>query len=221
VSVLVVIPHGRQDDVWRLRAREYVAERYRTIHRLPVILAECPTDVWSKGATANPAIMAADASVVIVADADSYVDDRALVRCITYAESGGWAMPHSMIHRWSVESTKAIYAGGKGTTLEPRKSPYPGVPGGGIVVAHVDAWRAVNGFDPRFEQWGGEDYALGVAMKSLVGDVRQRKVSPIWHLWHPPAERKDNVSDDTLALWDRYRRTWRKPADMADLVREW
>lgn len=219
MSVLVVIPHGRNDDLWRLRARDYVTERYRTVHRLPVILAECPTGTWSKGATANPAIMAADADVVIVADADSYVDDVALRWAINHAEAGGWAMAHTMIRRYSREATEAIYTGGRCRRTE--KGDYPGVAGGGIVIAHRDAWRTVGGFDPRFTDWGGEDYALGVALKSLVGPVKQRRTSPLLHLWHPPAEHKNDVTDGTRALWDRYRRTWRTPADMADLVREW
>lgn len=216
----VVIPHGCVDDSWRKRAREWVADRYREVHRLPVVLAECPDREWSKGAAANPAIASSSADVVIVADADSYVNHDALDWSIGAALDHGWSMPHSIVKRWAKDSTQAIYKGQQARRME--RGGYPALPGGGIVVARQDAWQAVGGgFDPRHKGWGGEDHALGLAMSVLVGTVRQRRVSALWHLWHPPAPNNRRPSPETRRLNERYRAARKDPQAMSALVKEW
>lgn len=213
------MPHGAADGPERVKAREWVAARYESLHGLPVAFAPCPTPEWSKGAAANPVVAASDADLIVLADADSYVSDDALTAAIDHADAHGWAMPHSTVRRLSRPSTEVVLAGGTADKLE--RSPYPALPGGGIVVLTREAWATVNGVDPRFQGWGGEDAAFGLVLSVLVGPVNPRRLSPLTHLWHPPAANCRKPSQRNRDLDARYRACRRNPARMADLVREW
>jgi hypothetical protein len=219
MTVDVIIGHGRDDDPQRVTIRTWIADRWATVHGLPVTFAECPDPVWSKGAAVNPAITASTADVVIVADADSYVDHAPLTAAIADTQTGGWAMPYSDVKRLDRPSTAAVLAGKPG---RPRleRGPYPALPGGGIVIAHRDAWATVRGLDPRFRGWGGEDHALGLAMRILVGDV-QRQRCALTHLWHPPAPANRRPAPATRHLDARYRAARRDPDAMRTLIEEW
>lgn len=220
MSISVVIGHGLADDPVRVRVRDWIAEHWRTVHCLPVTLAPCPTIEWSKGAAVNPAIAASDANIVIMADADSWVDEIPMQRAIDHARTNGWAMPHSVVKRITKASTADILNGRPGKRQMERGG-YPALPGGGIVVARKDAWETVRGLDPRFVGWGGEDHALGLAMRTLVGPVNTRRIAPLWHLWHPPAAKCRKPSQASRDLDARYRGARDKPELMADLVKEW
>ena len=219
MSALVVIPHGAADGAERVRARDWVAARYESLHGLPVTFAPCPTPEWSKGAAANPVVAASDADLIVLADADSYVSADALTRAVDHADAHGWGMPHSVVRRLSRQSTEVILAGGDAVKLE--RAAYPALPGGGIVVLTREAWETVNGMDPRFVGWGGEDAAFGLALSVLVGPVNPRRVSPLLHLWHPPAANCRKPSQHNRDVDAKYKACRRDPSRMADLVREW
>lgn len=221
MNVQVIVGHGRDDDPHRITVRDWIVNRWRTHHALPVTEAECPTADWSKGATVNPAIAASTADVIIVADADSYVDNEHLGNALNAVAVGGWAMPYSTVNRYDAVSTAAIMAGHQ--TVKPRleRGPYPALPGGGIVIAHRTAWDTVRGLDPRFVGWGGEDHALGLAFHVLVGDVHRQQRAALHHLWHPPAPANRRPSPATKELDARYRKARRNPDAMRTLIGEW
>ena len=220
MSVDVIIGHGRHDDPQRVAVRQWIVNRWATVHGLEVTLAECPDDVWSKGAAVNPAITASTADIIIVADADSYVDDQPLKAAIDAAGRGPWAMPYAEVRRFDRASTAAVLAGKPG---RPRleRGPYPALPGGGIVIAHRDAWATVRGLDPRFKGWGGEDHAIGLALRILVGDVHRQRGAALHHLWHPPAPANRRPAPATRHLDARYRAARRDPDAMRTLIGEW
>lgn len=217
MGVAVVIPHGAADGPERVRARDWVANRYEVIHGLPVTFAPCPTAEWSKGAAVNPVAAAMDAQTLVVADADSFVSDVALRSAIDRAESHGWAVAHSTIRRLTRAATEVVLAGGQPGKLE--KPAYVGVAGGGIVVIRRDVYDRVP-LDPRFAGWGGEDHAWGLALSVLVGVASRRPVSPLWHLWHPPQPTKASPSRATRDLVGRYKAARRDPVAMAAIVQE-
>lgn len=221
VNVEVVIPCGANDSSERLAVRQFILARYRVLHPdWQVTLATCPTTRWSKGKAANPALLQSDADVVILADADSYVDDRVLTAAATDVAAGrrDWAVPFTLVKRIAKADTERILAG----QLVPR----PGVerhgkalPGGGITVATPAAWRTVNGVDPRFHGWGGEDACLGKVFGVLVGAPWVPSMPTVlWHLWHPAKRRPTQHSND---LWRRYQRARRDRAALAAIVKEW
>lgn len=219
MSAVVIIPHGFNDDSSRVRARYWIAARYDHVHRLAVTMAPCPQEEFSKGLAFNPALARSTADVVIMSDADSFVDHEHLAQAIEIAERDGWAMPHSTVKRLNRVATEITLSGGHATALEQRA--YPALPGGGIVIARRDVWQAVNGVDPRYVGWGGEDHALGLALMALVGPVNKRRAAPLWHLWHEPAKLRYTPSQNARDLDARYRAARKDVAVMADLTREW
>ena len=220
-GVDVIIGHGQHDDPHRVAVRDWIVRRWTDTHGLPVTLAECPDPHWSKGAAVNPAIAASRADVIIAADADSYVTDDHLRRGIDHAATGGWAMLYAEVRRYSQTTTTAILAGRPLPRPRLERGPYPALPGGGIVIAHRDAWATVGGLDPRFRGWGGEDHALGLALRILVGDAHRQRGAALTHLWHPPAPAHRKPSADSKRLAARYRAARRDPDAMRQLIGEW
>jgi len=220
VHVEVVIPHGRADCEQRRAVRTHVLSSYVRSHPgWSVRLAPCPTRRWSKGAAANPVIAGGRAEVVILADADSIVPALPLTAAVTAATRTGWAVPHTRVQRMSQDDTGRVLAGQRGipASLECER---PALAGGGIVVATRQAWETVNGIDPRFFGWGGEDQALGMALTHLVGQPWTPPAPVIlWHLWHPSGPR--TATDQSKQLWRRYKTARQSPDMMRDLVKEW
>ena len=85
----------------------------------------------------------------------------------------------------------------------------------------ADLWRDVGGFDDRFHGWGGEDFALGCALRSLSGQYAHKLAGTLRHLWHPPAPSNGGLlPDDNFALANRYRAAKFDPAAMRDIINE-
>lgn len=219
MSVQVIIPAAPADDVTRVAARQWVAARYAGLG-LPVTIATGPPGDWSKGAAVNPAAATATAQMLVIADADSYVAADHLERAMTVAQRVGWAMPHSIVKRLSRASTTDILAD---RPCKPRleRGAYPALPGGGIIVCTREAWSTIGGFDPRFRGWGGEDHAIGLALRTLVAPVPPRTPAPLWHLWHTPAAHCRRPTQATRDLDARYRAARDKPDLMRQIVTEW
>jgi len=60
--------------------------------------------------------------------------------------------------------------------------------------AHVDAesFRAIGGFDEGYDGWGCEDDDLFQRLRALgCGWAIASPAAKCWHLWHPPAPKKD------------------------------
>lgn len=220
VSVNVVLPRARRNALGREHVREWVTARYNRLHPgWTVTQAECPTARWSKGAAANPVLLTSEADVIVLADADSYVDSRVLSRAVEAVAGGshGWAVPFTVVKRITRADTRRILDGDPvpRPTLERHAR---ALPGGGIVVASREAWRTVNGVDPRFNGWGGEDACLGYTLTALVGAPWTPPPAALWHLWHPAARRPTQTTND---LWNRYRRARCQSGALAQIVKEW
>lgn len=89
-----------------------------------------------------------------------------------------------------------------------------------MLVARREALEACPP-DPRFRGWGGEDEALGLALRSLHGP-EHRGSSDLLHLWHPPAPRpsRQEGNAENMALVMRYRQASKLRPQMAALVAE-
>lgn len=102
----------------------------------------------------NPAVRECDAEIVIQADADVWCDG--LMRAV-YAVICGqaeWAVPHRLVHRLGEEATAAVLDGADWRVqTELAQRPYPGVLGGGFVVARKGVIQSIP-LDVRFSGWG-------------------------------------------------------------------
>ena len=220
MNLLVVVP-WRAGCPHRERALAWVVARWQETGVQPV-LAVAPPGSWCKAHVGGYVADTAPGTVVVVHDADCW--SAGTVAAIdAVARAGGWAVPHLHVRRLNRQATDLVYAGADPDRFGPERlteNPYPGVPGGGIVVAARDVLLDVP-FDARFEGWGGEDHSLGYALHTLHG-APWRGGRPLTHLWHPPQPRASRKvgSRTSEELRRRYRAAHGNEADMRRIVNE-
>lgn len=222
MSVEVVIP-WHQGCEHRQRALGWLWTRWGEVHPgWALTLATCPGGDWIKAAAVMPAISASTATTIVVADADVWVEG--IEEAVQVVEDGGWwAVPHLFVHRLTLAGTEALYGGESfidAAQIGTGEAPYVGVPGGGAVVIRRELALDVP-LDPRFVGWGGEDHAWGYALESFVGEP-WRSERPLWHLWHPPQDRRSRKVGSVASerLRRRYRDARLFQSDMRQLVEE-
>lgn len=205
--VTVLVPWRDTACHHRRAAYEHVAARYRTDHPDWQVIA-CADDgghPWAKGEAIRNGLAKAAGDVLVVVDADVIVPGLDAAVAEVAARRALWAMPYATLHRLDETSSRKVRGGHEPTTdMACAEKPYMGVIAGGAVV--ID--RAVIDDvppDPRFHGWGGEDVAWGHALITLAGRP-WRSPEPLYHLWHPPAERisRDVGNEANAALFDEY-----------------
>lgn len=227
MTTAVIIPASTQDDAHRTSARHWVMRRYAALHpSLPVTVAMQLGGPWCKAEAVNPTVEAVDADVLVIADADTFVPADQLDAAVAFVASGRhpWATPATQVRRLTEEASSVVLAQEPGSNPDPRSRTvrcHSLLPGGGIVVVRRDLWLDVAGYDHRFVGWGGEDYALGCALRSLSGTYAAKEAGVMWHLWHPVAPSNGGLLPDTsAALAARYREAKHDPALMRGLLAE-
>lgn len=193
-SVTVVMPWRDQGDKDRQASKEWLVGWYH--RRFPdwhVMLADSP-GMWSKPTAINNAVAMAPSDVVVVTDTDVFPDHRTVLRtAVRHALTAPWVVPHGLVHRLRAEPTAAIlgtYAAAQPAYGPLVRSPYLGVPGGGLFVVRRSRFLATGGFDQRFRGWGGEDTSWGVAADCLLGKHLRYPHVNLMHLWHAPGLRE-------------------------------
>lgn len=212
----LLVPFRFGDDTHRERAWAYVRGWYQQRHPgFRLIVGECRHgEPWSKGRALQRAFERIYSErVIVVADADVLVSPGVLEGCVQVVASGerAWAQPHDTVYRLSRSATVALIRRGADAVIKPLGTPslerrkHAAAHGGGILVTTVDAYADVGGIDPRFVGWGGDDISFARALDTLVGPCA-RSAAPLWHLWHPRAERRpgNRASEASEDLAARY-----------------
>jgi hypothetical protein len=154
-----------------------------------------------------------------MADADVWTSG--LKDAVDAVDAGAaWAVPHMNVHRLSLEGTNAVLGGARWRSQPLEQRPYPGVIGGGYVVARRETLLDCP-LDPRFVGWGQEDECHGLALRALHGQP-WRGFADLVHLHHPPQHRMSRVrgSKEGWRLRRRYHEARNDPARMARLIEE-
>lgn len=202
-DVAVIIPHGGHEDEHRAASREWVLAHYRKHHPdWPVILGHSSTP-WSKGDAVVDGIAQTDAALLVIADADSFVDPDTLRDAVKLAADEPWAIPHGQVYRLNLEETARVLKGARPRRRHLARSAYLGLAGGGIIAIDRNRYADAGGIDRRFLGWGGEDLSFGLAATTLIGPPA-RLDAPLWHLWHPPATTNLRGSPESEAHVLRY-----------------
>jgi hypothetical protein len=167
---------------------------------------------WRKAVHVWHLTQASTADILVVSDVDCWVPPSAIRDAITAVTSGhaGWAVPHGDVHRLGPPATRALLTLDDATGMQPlwevdlAEPPYPGHPGGGILVIRRDLALDIPP-DPRFEGWGQEDDSWALALRTLAGPAWRGK-APLIHLWHPAPVRKNRNTGTRpgLNLYRRY-----------------
>lgn len=227
MRVHTVIP-WRGGDEARAAALRWVWRSLFESGAPPAYLAEAG-GAWSKPqAIRQHALLpeldhAPQADVLVLHDADVWVEPDALQAAISAVEAGyPWAVPHRRVHRLTEESTLRVLTGTPASqTMSCVKRPYRGTAAGGIVVIPRATLLEVQP-DERFTGWGGEDAAWRDALRCLVGMEWRETSAPLFHLAHEPAERTGHHhgSDANRALVARYAAARHDPDAMRALLAE-
>lgn len=217
VSVLVPARLDRQRrDLWDFLRPRWEALGYE------VVEGSC-VGPWCKADAIADALSHATGDILVVADADVWCDG--VPEAVARVRAGAaWAIPHYLVRRLTMPATLQVMASGSWpvhrTTLTYAQRPYPGRPGGGIVVLSRDTYLRVP-LDRRFTGWGQEDESWALALGTLAGRS-WRGTADLWHLHHPPAPRQSRHfgSQASMNLHRRYRTAFRQPGKMASLLAE-
>jgi hypothetical protein len=220
--VSVLVPWRAAPD--RLAPWAFLRELWAARYPAWQIVEGDSEGAWCKGAAVRDALTRASGSVLVVADADVWCDGVA--RAVEVVTSGvvAWAIPHYRLLRLTAPATADVLASGgwptRRTVTTYAERPYPGRPGGGMVVLTRELYERVP-IDPRFRGWGQEDESWALALGTL-GGLPFRGVDDLWHLWHKPQARLNrkigSVAND--ALHGRYVRARTRPERMRTLVAE-
>lgn len=205
MNVSVLVP-WRPGCPWRERSWDWVQARYAE-RPYEVVTGGCPDGPFNRAAAILDAARRSSGDILVVADSDVWCDPA---EAIDHASRRGWAVPHTLIHRLSPESTEAVLTGapwrGLPLSTDNRQDsrPYRGKETGTLVVLHRDILDEVPP-DPRFVGWGQEDLAWGAALNVLIGPPWRGK-DDLVHLWHPAQPRATRAvgNRESYALWRRY-----------------
>lgn len=215
----VFIPF-KETDEWRKKALRYVIDHWAYM-KFDVSIQHETGNSWSKGRILAELVNAhPGAENLIIADADCIVQEEMLRETIqAVSRTQTWGTPYRKVHRLTLEATGKVYAGRGLDIMDTLLAPYPAVFGGGVTVIHRTAWETVQGIDPRFVGWGGEDIAFGWALDTLVKQHHAAD-GAVFHLWHPVQGPRQPVSRSNSRLLARYRRARGRSDRMSVLVDE-
>lgn len=233
ISILVPF-RPEKGDRDRKKAWKWVEQWWKdNVPDVEICVAEDDgTEPFSKTQAVNMAYAKATGDVFVVADADSFMEPKALANAIRVArQTGRLVVPWKRVLRLSEKDSKAQLRRHK-NLIEMTdevvercfESPIPET-AGTLFVIRRDAFERVQGMDPRFRGWGHEDVAFARACHTILGPTMYGSDDVI-SLYHPrPTGTKGRVWDNddgnrNLPLAQAYVLAYQHPWKMQQLVDE-
>lgn len=221
-KVSVIVPWRPTQDrevLWTFLHNQWVT----SFPDWQIIEGWCPDGPWCKAAAVSDGLLQADGDVLVIADADVWCDG--VSEAVQKVHDGAaWAIPHYLTRRLTRPATAEVLNSGQWPTRRTATTyaerPYPGRPGGGMVVLSRKTYEQVP-MDPRFLGWGQEDESWALALGTILGRS-WRGTADLWHLWHDPQVRLSRTTGSTanLVLHRRYLKAHRHASNMRALVGE-
>ena len=170
-------------------------------HRLPdaeLIVQDNLEVPFCKTAAVNAAFKRSHGDVIVIVDADCFIDSQVIEQCaarIREARAAGrtaWFIPYRRFYRLTKDATGVLAASDPKGPFPPDQLEYERQhdPATGhhyaalIQILPREAFKTVGGMDERFKGWGGEDVSFMYAVDTLYGKHRTVD-APVYHLWHP------------------------------------
>lgn len=167
-----------------------------------VVIGEI-TGEWCKAKAVAEGLRETSGDVLVIHDADVFIEAEWLGECLGALYSHDWASPHVWVNRLQSSDANDRVMAGSNPWAEPRQR-HQAFLGGGIVVLPRIVYEDCP-LDPRYEGWGQEDESWAKALTALYGEPF-RGQHDLWHLWHPPQKRLNRRwgSAPSMELFDRY-----------------
>lgn len=179
----IVIPWRDSGCIYRRRHFEFLQDYYSQI--LPVVIGDHDDERFNWSTARNEGVRQADADVVAVIDADTYVLHDQVLQAIELADTSRvLTKPFDVFGYLTEESTASFYRGRFNPDFqnEPTRLFI-----GGAYIMRKDLWFQIGGMDEAFVDYGGEDNAIHAQSERILGDSKW-VAGWAYHLYHP-AER--------------------------------
>lgn len=245
-GISLLMPFGGNDPV-RVQAFEWLVRYWAAqLPRAKLIIGRDDNVPFSKTTAFNNARSRARGDILVLLDADCYIDAKVLVHCareIREARREGkrlWYIPYRHFYRLNREASQRVLASDPADPLvfssppsrddtEDQSSASNGHWWGALIqVMPREAYDIVGGCDTRFAGWGGEDVAFMRAVDTLYA---KHKTTPnqVLHLWHPVIRGEWKLrkwpgqlsAQDNEKLANRYYAAFGDPQRMRVLVDEY
>ncbi len=201
-QISVLVPY-RSDHALRSRTWHWLLAYWR--HALPeaeFITGHNGETPFCKTAAVNDAFRRARGDVIVIMDADCYLDADVIrhcareIRAARRADRPLWFIPYRRFYRLSRDAARRLLVS---DPLNPLRF---GDPPASADVEHVwrnssghwwgaliqvmprEAFELAGGMDERFKGWGSEDISFMHAVDTLFSKHKTVD-APVYHLWHP------------------------------------
>ena len=245
VSILVPFRANSTRDP-RIKSWDWLRERW--VHIMPEAEIVEGTDTggqpFSKSVAVNDAYAKSTGDILVIADADSWVERPQLLTGIAAAErKEHLVIPWMKSWRLSEKDSKHIMALSPGTKRVVTNEMKARVEGSGpapdscamVLVIQRQAFERVGGFDPRFRGWGSEDVSFGLSCWTLLGR-NEFVIGEAYALYHHRPNAKIDIPSEpdekeirvwhkdeggrNFPLWHRYKAAQGYPEKMIPLAAE-
>ncbi len=205
-GISIIIPFRCADPTNpRMRNVEWL-KRYwaKQFPGAEIIMGEDPHTEFpfSKSVAVNDGVSKSSGDVLVIVDADGYLDADSVLHCaaeIRSARKRGkklWFVPYRQFYRLTEEASKFLLESDPANPY-PFSSPLSAIfimndtdpkvghwYGAMIQIMPREAFDTVGGWDTRFRGWGGEDHAAMRAMDTLY-TLHKTLPGQVLHIWHP------------------------------------
>ena len=217
-SVDLIVPYMPDGGLRDKHFHYLQAQWVETFPTMGYSFGEPATPTWNKAEAIHDALQQSESEVLVVADADVWVDSEYVVEAVRRVwRMGTWVMPHQIVYRLGAESSAQWQPRTK-QKFKCERLPYIGVPGGGMFVIRREHYDAVP-MDRDFVGHSGQDIAWAHAADTLLGH-HSRLAGKLWHLHHPPQPTKGDstYSVPNFRLMNTYARARSSKTRMRELV---
>lgn len=222
---LSVLMTWRPRNPDRERTFPYIFNHYRqTFPDAQFILCDDPNPNFNRGRALIEGVREAAGETLLFADADCWISPEALHRGVQLApQVASFVVPFFTVNYLDKVATELVLQGVSPDSpdlIENYERQWLKPTTGICNIVQKDRYLSSGGFDPRFDGWGFEDSAWGMAMETFYGEIHYDHV-PAYHLYHQTLYNpRSELYKKGLALCKQYERCRYDQTKMRALVRK-
>jgi len=221
LGISLLVPF--RDDKEEGRADNWAWLRQYWEHTLPdaeIIIGDAPGEPFSKTCALNAAYRDSTGDVLVILDADCYIEASVILNCANEIRKGRsrvprehvWFIPYKHLYRLTRISTLYLLGSEPADPFQfktPPDNDEIGPPNGSefghwfgalIQIFPREAFETIHGMSPLFRGWGGEDVANVLALDTLFG-VHRLTNNQVLTLWHS-VQSKPGTNPNLLRVWE-------------------